>query len=211
MDEGYIPRLDTELDEPGMREYVDTLVLAEMEIMASEGMDESFYLSKLPLLPVPILSPVLLAELEAVACRRSRPAAPHLEKPIPPPPPPPIGTNPLDPSVWRRLAERAEVSLEYQSLYALNLEIASLHAVDTWKNAVGDTRALVERLRGDALTASSNVDAINVERAVAQEAVVVRLEGLRKRLREVQGSNTALARAVGGREGVRAKTNLMLT
>ena len=110
-----------------------------------------------------------------------------------------------------RLAERAEVSLEYQSLYALNLEIASLYAVDTWKNAVGDTRALVERLRGDALTASSNVDAINVERAVAQEAVVVRLEGLRKRLREVQGSNTALARAVGGREGVRAKTNLMLT
>ena len=44
---------------------------------------------------------------------------------------------------------------------------------------------------------SSNVDAINVERAVAQEAVVVRLEGLRKRLREVQGSNTALALAVG--------------
>ena len=195
--EGYVPRLDTELDEPGMREYVDSLILSEMEVMASEGMDEAYFISRLPSLPSSLLSPVLLMELEEVARRGLRPATSHQARPLPPPPPPPSGPNPVDPSVWRRLAERAGVSLEYQTVHALNLELASRYAVDTWRSAVTDSRALAERLKKAEVDVSTEIAAVNSERSSVQEGAAVRLSSMGKRLREAQLSNTALAAAVG--------------
>lgn len=52
--DGALPLLDTQLDEPGMREHVNSLILAEMEAMAASGAaDEASYLSRLPPLPPP--------------------------------------------------------------------------------------------------------------------------------------------------------------
>ena len=201
--EGCLPLYDTELDEPGMRDYINTLLLEEMEVMAGEGQDERAYLCRLATLPPSLLSPLLLAEIESVVAAgrgvSGGVGGVGSGSQLAPPPAPPAGAAgaPLDPALWRSLAERAEVSLEHQALLAGNLELASRFAVDTWKAAVSDSQALVARLKGQVQALEGEAEAVNAGRTLAQEGAVKRLGALGKRLREVTEGTQGLAEVVG--------------
>jgi len=193
-----------------MRDYINTLLLEEMEVMASEGQDERAYLGRLATLPPSLLSPLLLAEIESVvAAGRGKDGGgvSGSGNQLVPPPAPPAASGasgsaaPLDPTLWRSLAERAEVSLEHQTLLAGNLELASRYAVDAWRAAVGDSQALVARLKSQVQALEGEAEAVNAGRTLAQEGAVKRIGSLGKRLREVTEGTLGLAEVVGRERG----------
>ena len=193
--EGALPLLDHELEEPGMRDYINGLVLAEMDAMAAEGSDELHYASRLPPLPPSHLSAAQLAELDRVAAAAaaaapgpSGAAARAASPPPPPPPPPGAGAR-----AWRAAADAAAIALERQGLAALNSELAARYGSEAWRVAAGDSAALVARVRSDVGALAARVAAVNAARAAAQEVAVGRIAALRKRAREQQGANLALA------------------
>ena len=101
--EGALPLLDTEIDEPGMRDYVNGLLLAEMEAMAGEGAaDEAAFLARLPPAPPPRASPQLAADL-ARASRGERP--PPLSVSRYALPAVPSGAAAEDPAAWEAMLD----------------------------------------------------------------------------------------------------------
>jgi hypothetical protein len=191
--EGALPLLDTQLDEPGMRDHVNQQLLAEMEAMAAEGAaDEASFLARLPPLPPAPASPLLAAELSRVA-RGERPA------PLPTAhyalPPVPAGAAAEDPAAWEAAARGARLALEAQSLHALNLELASRYGGDCWRAAVAHASALVASARRDAASLAAAAAAANAARAAAQEDAGARLGALAKRAR--QCDETILQLGVG--------------
>jgi hypothetical protein len=205
--EGALPLLDHELEEPGMRDYINGLVLAEMDAMAAEGADELFYAARLPPLPPSRLSAAQLAELERVAAALPAPPPAAAGAPSPPPPPPPPPDAPA--RAWRASADAAAIALERQGLAALNGELAARYGGEAWRAAAEDSAALLARVRSDVGALAARVAAVNAARTGAQEAAVGRLAALRKRAREQQGANLALAGALadaGSRGGLRARS-----
>ncbi len=204
-EEGALPLVDHELDEPGMRDYVNSLILAEMEAMALEGLDEAAYASRLPRLPGSLLSATIELELAAAAPTSHAPTPPALASyfgcsvgPFQAPPPIP-GPGSIAPDVQTTATRGIGVALEAQGVLSLNVELASRYGVEAWRAAVGDSSTMTLHLRREEDSLAAEVQAVNARRMAAQEASAVRLTSLKRRLEEVQASNFALAVALGAK------------
>ncbi len=161
--------------------------------MAAEGSDEAAYAARLPPLPPSHLSPAQLAELERVASSgplRPVACASSGAQGAPPPPLPPASA---DPRAWRACADAAATAVESQGLHALNVELAARYGVEAWRTAVGDSASLVAHVRRGVEGLAADVAAVNAGRAAAQESSVARIAALRKRARDQQADNLALA------------------
>ena len=193
--EGALPLLDTEIDEPGMRDYVNGLLLAEMEAMAGEGAaDEAAFLARLPPAPPPRASPQLAADL-ARASRGERP--PPLSVSRYALPAVPSGAAAEDPAAWEAAARGARLALEAQALYALNLDLGARFGGEAWRAAVAHSSGLVASARRGAAALAAEAAAANAARAAAQEDAGARLGSLAKRARQCDATILQLGVGLG--------------
>jgi hypothetical protein len=139
-----------QLDEPGMRELVNSLILEEMARYPAPD-----YVGEMPPLPcgpdgtfasVPASSAVK-ADLEAISSGAMRTPfdAHHFDFPTTP-------DADADITVWEAALARAKVAVEAQLLASINLELFNKYAVDAWKTHVGQLDSIhvrVERRGGE--------------------------------------------------------------
>jgi hypothetical protein len=196
--EGALALLDTQLDEPGMREHVNSLILAEMEAMAACGAaDEASYLSRLPPLPPPAASPLLAAEFSRASRGERPPPLPASQYSLPPVP---SGAAAEDPAAWEAAARGARLALEAQALHALNLELAARYGGEAWRAAVTHASALAAAARREVAALAGAAGEANAARAAAQEDAGARLGALAKRARLCDDTILQLGVALGPAE-----------
>lgn len=214
-----LPYADSELDEPGMRELVNSLILEEMSRYPGAWREQGpscgqsgavlhprrftsaapDYSAEMPPLPagpdgtfetVPA-STAVRAELERIAS--GAPSTVSTDAARFDFPATPAGAAAEDPAAWDTAVARARVALEAQALAAINAELAAKYSVDAWKSHVAQLDSLQSVARARVQALQAQVTATNAARKAAQEGHSVRLRALTKRAADTAGNNFATA------------------
>jgi pre-mRNA-splicing factor SPF27 len=175
-----------QINEPGMRDVVNGLILEEMS-----RFEPPDYLSNTPLgaaisSATEVRSELIRAELERISRGEAmqkldvsgydRISAPS-------------GSAAEDPEAWTSAVRRAEVAAEALSLRAINVELMSKYGPDAWKAHVSDVEKLSNAARSRADAAAASCAVVNEERRVAQEPYARRLQTLTRKWATAVDSN----------------------
>lgn len=160
-----LPYIDTEIDEPGMRDRVSALVQAEMDTMHAEK-DSRDYLSHLS--PVPSLNfdgtVFLKREMERV--RKRVPMKP-LEKEryqLNPP----LASRVGDVDAWVSALNNARAQLEHQQGRILNLELMQKYGPNAWRVHAKQVEGLQRHLEFQRDKVRAQIEEVNRKRKVEQ-------------------------------------------
>lgn len=205
-----LPAIDGQLDEAGMRERVDELIIEEMKRMAGEErITAQSYLSGTRLhhfidLATDSASALVRAELQRMV--RGEPAESRVS-----PAAYSILTPPGDsagPGEWESAVRRAEIALEAQTLRTINTELAAKYGVDTWRVGAANVEQALVSARTRAAALAQDAARLDAARSSAQAPHAARLTNLAKRYAEAVESNfaTELACADAEREVKRLRS-----